>query len=45
MGNSKGRAVYEANLPSDYRRPTSDQAMEAFINVIPFIIISIYLSS
>ena len=31
MGNSKGRAVYEANLPSDYRRPTSDQAMEAFI--------------
>ena len=31
MGNSKGRAVYEASLPSDYRRPTSDQAMEAFI--------------
>lgn len=31
MGNSKGRAVYEANLPNDYRRPTSDQAMEAFI--------------
>ena len=31
MGNSRGRAVYEANLPSDYRRPQNDQAMEAFI--------------
>ena len=31
MGNSKARAVYEANLPSDYRRPQNDQAMEAFI--------------
>jgi len=31
MGNSKGRAVYEANLPSDYRRPQNDQAVEAFI--------------
>ena len=31
MGNSKARAVYEANLPGDYKRPTSDQAMEAFI--------------
>lgn len=31
MGNSKGRAVYEANLPDDFRRPTSDSAMEAFI--------------
>ena len=31
MGNSKARAVYEANLPDDYRRPQNDQAMEAFI--------------
>jgi len=31
MGNSKGRAIYEANLPSDYRRPQNDQAVEAFI--------------
>lgn len=31
MGNSKGRAVYEANLPDDFRRPTNDSAMEAFI--------------
>jgi len=31
MGNSRGRAVYEANLPEDYRRPTSDSGMEAFI--------------
>jgi len=31
MGNSKARAVYEANLPDDYRRPTSDSGMEAFI--------------
>ena len=27
MGNSKGRAVYEANLPSDYRRPQNDQVI------------------
>ena len=31
MGNSKARAVYEANLPENYRRPQNDQAMEAFI--------------
>ena len=31
MGNSRARAVYEANLPSDYKRPQNDQAMEAFI--------------
>ena len=31
MGNSRARAVYEANLPDDYRRPQNDQAMEAFI--------------
>ena len=31
MGNSKARAVYEANLPDDYRRPQNDQAVEAFI--------------
>ena len=31
MGNSKARAVYEANLPNDYRRPQNDQAVEAFI--------------
>lgn len=31
MGNSKARAIYEANLPDNYRRPQNDQAMEAFI--------------
>jgi len=31
MGNSKGRAVYEANLPDDFRRPQTDSAVEAFI--------------
>lgn len=31
MGNSRGRAVYEANLPDDFRRPNNDSAMEAFI--------------
>ena len=31
MGNSKARAIYEANLPNDYRRPQNDQAVEAFI--------------
>jgi len=30
MGNSKGRAVYEARLPEDFRRPQTDQAVEAF---------------
>ena len=31
MGNSRGRAVYEARLPEDFRRPQSDQQMDAFI--------------
>jgi len=24
MGNSRARAVYEANVPDDFRRPQSD---------------------
>jgi stromal membrane-associated protein len=31
MGNSKGRAVYEANLPDSFRRPQTDSALEQFI--------------
>jgi len=31
MGNSRARAVYEANLPEDHRRPQTDNALEAFI--------------
>ncbi|XP_074644840.1 stromal membrane-associated protein 1-like [Tubulanus polymorphus] len=32
MGNSRGRAVYEANLPDNFRRPqSSDSEMEVFI--------------
>lgn len=31
LGNSVGRAVYESNLPENYRRPQSDSSMEAFI--------------
>ncbi|XP_003737279.1 stromal membrane-associated protein 1 [Galendromus occidentalis] len=31
MGNSKGRAVYEANLPDGFRRPQNDSALETFI--------------
>jgi len=31
MGNSKGRAVYEANLPDDFRRPQTDSAVESFV--------------
>ena len=31
MGNSRGRAVYEARLPEDFRRPQSDQQMDTFI--------------
>ncbi|XP_054153145.1 stromal membrane-associated protein 1-like isoform X2 [Oppia nitens] len=31
MGNSKARAVYEANLPDNFRRPTTDSTLEAFI--------------
>ncbi|XP_050356364.1 stromal membrane-associated protein 1-like [Nymphalis io] len=31
MGNSRARAVYEANLPDSFRRPQNDNALEAFI--------------
>uniref|UniRef100_A0A6P6XKB4 Stromal membrane-associated protein 1-like n=1 Tax=Dermatophagoides pteronyssinus TaxID=6956 RepID=A0A6P6XKB4_DERPT len=31
MGNSKARAVYEANLPDNFRRPQADTALESFI--------------
>lgn len=31
MGNSRARAVYEANVPDDFRRPQSDYGLEAFI--------------
>lgn len=31
MGNSKARAVYEANLPDNFKRPTSDPHLENFI--------------
>jgi len=31
MGNSKGRAVYEANIPDDFRRPQADSNVETFI--------------
>ncbi|CAF0733103.1 unnamed protein product [Didymodactylos carnosus] len=31
MGNSRARAVYEANLPDGFRRPQADSALEAFI--------------
>jgi hypothetical protein len=31
MGNSKARAVYEANLPDNFRRPQTDSTLEAFI--------------
>lgn len=31
MGNAKAKAVYEAELPELFRRPQSDQALEAFI--------------
>ncbi len=31
MGNSKARAVYEANLPDNFRRPQTDYALEAFV--------------
>ncbi|KAJ8957674.1 hypothetical protein NQ318_017566 [Aromia moschata] len=31
MGNSRARAVYEANLPDNFRRPQSDSALESFI--------------
>lgn len=31
MGNGRARAVYEAELPENFRRPESDQAVEVFI--------------
>ncbi|OWR44521.1 Stromal membrane-associated protein 1 [Danaus plexippus plexippus] len=31
MGNSRARAVYEANLPDSFRRPQNDTSLEAFI--------------
>lgn len=31
MGNSQARAVYEANLPDNFKRPQSDSPLEAFI--------------
>ncbi|XP_030372979.1 stromal membrane-associated protein 1 [Scaptodrosophila lebanonensis] len=31
MGNSRARAVYEAQLPDSFRRPQTDTALESFI--------------
>ncbi|CAL1601934.1 unnamed protein product [Knipowitschia caucasica] len=31
MGNTKARKLYEANLPENFRRPQTDQAVEFFI--------------
>lgn len=31
IGNSRGRAIYEANLPDNMRRPQTDSGLEAFI--------------
>ncbi|KAL4708678.1 hypothetical protein ACJJTC_008204 [Scirpophaga incertulas] len=31
MGNSRARAVYEANLPDSFRRPQNDSPLESFI--------------
>lgn len=31
MGNRRARAIYEANLPDDFRRPQTDTALESFI--------------
>ncbi|XP_061175148.1 stromal membrane-associated protein 1-like isoform X4 [Saccostrea echinata] len=31
IGNSRGRAVYEANIPDGFRRPQTDSSLEAFI--------------
>jgi len=31
MQNSKARAVYEAGIPDDFRRPQTDSAVEAFV--------------
>lgn len=31
MGNSRARAIYEAQLPDGFKRPQTDSALEAFI--------------
>ena len=31
MGNSKARAVYEANVPEGFRRPQTDAQLDVFI--------------
>lgn len=31
MGNSRARAVYEANIPDSFRRPQVDSALEQFV--------------
>ena len=31
MGNSRARAVYEANLPDNFKRPQTDSQLETFI--------------
>ena len=31
IGNSRGRAIYEANLEDNFRRPQTDSALEQFI--------------
>ena len=31
MGNSKARAVYEANVPEGFRRPQTDSQLDVFI--------------
>lgn len=31
MGNSRARAVYEAQMPDAFRRPQTDSALESFI--------------
>ncbi len=31
MGNSRARAVYEAQVPENFRRPTGDAPLETFI--------------
>lgn len=31
MGNSRARAVYEANIPDNFRRPQNDSGLESFI--------------
>lgn len=31
IGNSRGRAIYEANIPDNFRRPQTDMAVEQLI--------------